>query len=70
MTTVVELARPGRKHCQSTPIPPARDLTWEQYAGRTCVVCGRRLTSDAVSRGWARGRQGVHVLDVEVWACP
>ncbi|WP_176732648.1 hypothetical protein [Streptomyces sp. MnatMP-M17] len=53
-----------------TPIPPAGDLSTEQWAGRACYACGQPLTTGAVYCGWARGRAGVHVLDAEVWACP
>lgn len=52
------------------PIPPAGDLSWEQYAGRACVWCGQPLTVGGRSVGIARGREGVHVLDVEVYAGP
>jgi hypothetical protein len=51
-------------------IPPAFELTAEQYAGRSCCWCARVLTHGAVSAGIARGRLGAHVLDVEVYACP
>ncbi|TLQ43498.1 hypothetical protein [Streptomyces marianii] len=56
--------------CRERPVPTAQALSWEQYAGRACCSCGKRLTTGAVHRGVARGRQGVHVLDVEVWSCP
>ncbi|MFJ9939343.1 hypothetical protein [Streptomyces erythrochromogenes] len=45
-------------------------LAWAQRAGRACVVCGRQLTTGAVSRGWIYGKHGAHRLDVEVWCCP
>jgi hypothetical protein len=54
-------------------LPAAGDLSWEQYAGRACVCCGMPLTVGALSVGIARGREGVHVLDIEVYAglrCP
>lgn len=51
-------------------LPPVEDLTYWQSAGWACVWCKVRLTSNAVSAGIARGRQGAHVLDVEVFACP
>ncbi|MGW8954694.1 hypothetical protein [Streptomyces sp. NPDC055709] len=51
-------------------MPTAQELNWEQYAGRACCACGKQLTTGAVPRGIARGRQGAYVLDVEVWACP
>ncbi|MGW6979961.1 hypothetical protein ACWGE1_11015 [Streptomyces sp. NPDC054932] len=54
----------------STPLPEVYGLAWEQTAGRACVVCGKRLTTGAVSRGWLFGRHGAHSLDVEVWCCP
>lgn len=51
-------------------LPAAGDLSWEQYAGRACVWCGKPLTVGARSVGTARGREGVHVLDIEVYAGP
>lgn len=51
-------------------MPTAGDLSWEQYAGRACVWCGKPLTVGARSVGIARGRIGVHVLDIEVYAGP
>ncbi|MFI1472016.1 hypothetical protein [Streptomyces wuyuanensis] len=56
--------------CRERPIPTAQALSHEQYAGRACCACGKQLTTGAVHRGVARGRQGAHVLDVEVWSCP
>lgn len=56
--------------CTRAPLPRRQGLSPERAAGRACVVCGESLTTGAVSRGWLRGRSGVHVLDVEVWACP
>lgn len=56
--------------CRERPVPTAQALSWEQYAGRACCACGKPLTTGAVHRGVARGRQGAHVLDVEVWTCP
>ncbi|MGW2562224.1 hypothetical protein ACWCXB_23805 [Streptomyces sp. NPDC001514] len=56
--------------CRYQPVPGARQLSWEQAAGRACVTCGRPLTTGAVYMGWARGRDGAHSLDCEVWACP
>lgn len=56
--------------CRDAPIPPATALNDEQYAGRSCFACGKPLTHGAISCGWAVGRSGVHILDVEVWACP
>jgi hypothetical protein len=49
--------------------PPADQLNYEQYSGRACCWCGKRLTSGAVSAGISRGSQGAHVLDIEVYAC-
>ncbi|MGW4030730.1 hypothetical protein ACWEFL_15655 [Streptomyces sp. NPDC004838] len=51
-------------------MPPVEDLTWRAYQGYDCYACGRRLTTGAVYRGWARGQSGAHKLDTEVWACP
>ncbi|TQE16550.1 hypothetical protein SipoB123_40640 [Streptomyces ipomoeae] len=51
-------------------LPSAVGMPRERWAGRTCVWCGIRLTSGAVSQGIARGRIGAVVLDAEVWACP
>ncbi|MFD4245087.1 hypothetical protein ACFWP3_26390 [Streptomyces sp. NPDC058525] len=56
--------------CVRAPLPEVYGLAWEQRAGRACVVCGKRLTTGAVSRGWLFGRHGAHSLDVEVWCCP
>ncbi|WP_371588264.1 hypothetical protein [Streptomyces virginiae] len=56
--------------CVRAPLPQVYGLAWEQTAGRACVVCGKRLTTGAVSRGWIYGRHGAHRLDVEVWCCP
>ncbi|MFS8200464.1 hypothetical protein ACLVWQ_17480 (plasmid) [Streptomyces sp. CWNU-52B] len=50
--------------------PPAAELGGEQYAGRACCYCRTKLTSGAMSAGISRGRLGVHVLDIEVYACP
>ena len=49
---------------------PVSELTYEQYSGRACCWCGTPLQSGAVSAGISRGRQGAHVLDIEVYACP
>ncbi|MBT2450923.1 hypothetical protein J7F03_28385 [Streptomyces sp. ISL-43] len=57
--------------CHRRPLPASvSELSHGQHLGRACVACGRLLTTGAVSRGTIRGRQGVHVLDVEVWSCP
>ncbi|MFE7978445.1 hypothetical protein [Streptomyces shenzhenensis] len=52
--------------------PPAASLTYVQYSGWACCWCAKSLLDvvGAVSAGRARGREGVHVLDVEVYACP
>lgn len=55
---------------RQSELPPVEDLTYWQSAGWACVWCKKRLTSNAVSAGIARGSQGAHVLDVEVFACP
>lgn len=52
------------------PIPPATDLSWEQYAGRACVWCDTPITSGGRSVGIARGQDGAHNLDTEVYAGP
>lgn len=49
--------------------PPATDLTRAQYSGWACCWCGTSLQYGGVSVGIARGRLGVHVLDIEVYAC-
>lgn len=51
-------------------LPPAGDLTRAQHDGWACVWCGIALWKGATSAGIARVRSGVHVLDVEVFACP
>lgn len=51
-------------------LPALGTLTWAQSAGRACVWCGRLLTTGAVHAGIIRERDGAHVLDTEVWACP
>lgn len=60
----------GREACRTAPVPPAVDLSWEATAGRACYACGRQLTVVAVLVGRAVGREGVHVLDCDVYACP
>lgn len=62
--------QPPPPRCQDAPVPPVEDLTWRAYQGYDCYACGRRLTTGAVYRGWARGQSGAHKLDTEVWACP
>jgi hypothetical protein len=64
MTTATGLA------CREAPIPPAGDLSWEAYAGRACYACEKQLTVGAVLVGRAEGRDGVHVYDTDVYACP
>lgn len=63
-------AEPEQPRCQDAPIPPARELSYDAYWGWACYACGKRLTTGAVLRGRARGREGAVVLDVDVWACP
>ncbi|WP_406000666.1 hypothetical protein [Streptomyces sp. NBC_00829] len=67
--TIDTPARPPRLPCRQTPVPHASTLGWEAYAGRACYACDTPLTTVAVPCGKARGQLGVHVLDVEVWAC-
>jgi hypothetical protein len=53
------------------PIPPVTDLTYSQYLGAACVWCRAPLTDETGTHhvGYARGRQGAHVLDCDAWAC-
>lgn len=54
----------------SPRIPPATELTYRQYQGWACVLCGASLAGGGRSVGRARGDLGgVHRLDVEVYAC-
>ncbi|MFG3110516.1 hypothetical protein [Streptomyces tendae] len=54
-----------------TSLPAATALSWAQYAGWACVLCGASLaTTGGVSVGRAEGRSGVHDLSTEVFACP
>ncbi|MGP4089549.1 hypothetical protein [Streptomyces sp. KR55] len=55
-----------------TALPSALDLTRAQYSGWACCWCGKSLVdvTGAVSAGVSRGRDGAHVLDIEVYACP
>lgn len=54
-----------------TNLPDAAALSWAQYAGWACVLCGASLaTTGGVSVGRAQGRSGVHDLSAEVFACP
>ncbi len=56
---------------QAPEPPPVERLSKAQYDGWACCWCGKSLLHDsgAVSAGIARGNSGVHVLDVEVFAC-
>jgi len=51
--------------------PPVSELSKAQYDGWACCWCGKDLLGvrGTVSAGIARGLSGVHVLDIEVWAC-
>jgi len=60
---------PEKTRCSEAPIPPAAALSWEATAGRACYACGKRLTVGAIHAGRARGRDGAHVLDADVYAC-
>jgi hypothetical protein len=51
-------------------LPPVEQLSYGQYNGLSCVWCGTKLTTGAVSAGTARGQMGAHILDTEVYACP
>lgn len=51
-------------------IPHVDDLTVGQYAGWNCVWCAKVITKGGRLVGIARGRDGAHVLDVEVYAGP
>ncbi|MEU9070495.1 hypothetical protein AB0E06_10600 [Streptomyces sp. NPDC048109] len=54
-----------------TSLPAATALSWAQYAGWACVLCGASLaTTGGVSVGRAEGRSGAHDLSAEVFACP
>ncbi|MFF0746583.1 hypothetical protein ACFYVL_39960 [Streptomyces sp. NPDC004111] len=52
-------------------IPTIHGLTYTQYRAWACVGCGVTLTdvTGAHHIGYARGRQGAHILDCEAWAC-
>ena len=52
--------------------PPVRELSRAQYSGWACCWCGKSLldVTGAVLAGISRGSSGVHVLDIEVYACP
>lgn len=51
--------------------PPVRELSKAQYDGWACCWCGKGLldAKGTVSAGISRGSSGVHVLDIEVYAC-
>lgn len=52
-------------------LPPVTALTWAQYSGWACALCGTSLASTGgVSAGRALGTSGAHDLSVEVYACP
>ncbi|MBE8471061.1 hypothetical protein [Streptomyces justiciae] len=52
--------------------PPANELGYAAYSGWACCWCGKSLLGmrGTVSAGISRGRQGAHVLDMEVYCCP
>jgi hypothetical protein len=52
-------------------IPSIRGLRHSQYVGWACVNCRVTLNDQTGAHhiGYARGRQGAHVLDCEAWAC-
>jgi hypothetical protein len=51
-------------------LPSVFDLTVGQYAGWNCVWCGKAIGTGGRLVGVARGRDGAHILDVEVYAGP
>ena len=59
-----------RSDCRHKDIPPASALTYGQGRGWACYGCGKTLAKDAVLVGRAVGRDGAHVLDCDVYACP
>ncbi|MFJ4013925.1 hypothetical protein [Streptomyces sp. NPDC090026] len=61
---------PPRPACRTAPVPDARQLTTEAYAGRACYACGQHLEHGGVAAGRAVGRDGAHDLSAEVYACP
>lgn len=60
----------SRPPCRTMPIPPAKDLTYQQGKGWHCYACGKRLPAGAVLVGRAEGRSGAHDIGHEVYACP
>lgn len=51
-------------------LPSVNTLTWAQYSGWACVLCGGSLaTTGGESVGRAEGSSGAHDLSVEVYAC-
>lgn len=47
------------------------ELTWAQYAGWACCLCGASLAAKGgVLAGRVTGRSGAHDLSVDVYACP
>lgn len=61
---------PAPTACADAPLPSVHTLSWDQFNGRACVVCGKQLTTRAVDRGRLGGRHNHYVVDVPVWACP
>jgi hypothetical protein len=53
-----------------TQPPPTSELTYEQYSGRACCWCAKKLSRGAVSAGISKGSVGAHRQDIEVYACP
>lgn len=51
--------------------PPVRNLSRAQCDGWACCWCGKSLldAKGTVLAGISRGSSGVHVLDIEVYAC-
>jgi hypothetical protein len=50
-------------------LPPARELTYAQYQGWACALCGAPLR-DAISLGRATSDlDTAHPLDIEVYGC-
>jgi hypothetical protein len=59
-----------RARCRDAEIPPAAALKYGQALGWDCYACGKTLTTGAIHVGRAVGRDGAHVLDCDVYACP
>jgi hypothetical protein len=51
--------------CQVMPAAPVEELSRRAYQGYDCCAGGRRLTTGAVLRGWARGRVGFPVPEAD-----